>query len=362
MKGGLKGNETLPGIVRSIPQELFRKDLTKSLYFVFESFAMAVGLFSLIMLFPSWLFGIPLGLLLGVCLGGLFVVGHDCGHRSFSRSIRLNNLVGYLTTSLVCWPFHLWRKDHDQHHRYTAHLDRDTAWRPVTFALWRRLPWLSRMIYLWTRIFFFLGSFYTTFVQIRHGLRLLFSGTCEAEEKKDVFISLLMMVLLVSVYISLACLSGGFYGFICGFLIPQIVFQCLLSTFTFFHHTHPDVLFMSRKEWRPEVAQLTRTVHLRYPAWLEYCVRDINWHVPHHVCVAIPHYHLRKAHKALRKAYPDCIREERLTWKYIRNVVSCCHFVESRSASAPAWISYRDALAREKKRVTEKVSPSKIAV
>jgi hypothetical protein len=45
----------------------------------------------------------------GTIFWAIFVVGHDCGHGSFSDSSRLNYLVGHVMHSLILVPFHGWR-------------------------------------------------------------------------------------------------------------------------------------------------------------------------------------------------------------------------------------------------------------
>ncbi len=79
-------------------------------------------------------------------------------------------------------------------------------------------------------------------------------------------------------------------------------------------------------------------------------LHDINWHVPHHVCVAIPHYRLRQAHLALRKQYPGGNNEYVFNWALIRGVTSKCHFIVSRNPHRPdtRWLSYREARALER--------------
>ena len=353
--------DSLPKMIKTLPPDVFKKKPLRAYYFLIEGYFLSLLTAALIIYLNSWVAGIGLGVLLGFFLGGLFVVGHDCGHRSFSSSERVNNLIGHMTTSLVCWPFHLWRMDHDTHHRFTGHLDKDTAWRPITYGLWKRLPWFNRLVYLGTRIFFFMGSFYTTYSQIRDAIKLISANKYHDEQKKQVLTSLLVTAGCMLTYGFITFWAGGLLGFICAFLIPQIVFQCLLSTFTYFHHTHPDILFMNKKEWKPEVAQLTRTIHVRYPFWVEYFVRDINWHVPHHICVGIPHYHLRQAFESLKKRYPDHVNEVSFGFSLIHKVTTQCHFIRSKIFGYPTWVSYQDAVSLEREKKTTKAKARELS-
>src|SRR3546814_5508593 len=46
----------------------------------------------------------------------LFMIQHDCGHRSFFRSARLNELVGHAIGVLTLTPHGYWRRAHNIHH------------------------------------------------------------------------------------------------------------------------------------------------------------------------------------------------------------------------------------------------------
>jgi len=48
-----------------------------------------------------------------------FVIGHDCGHRSFSTNKLLEDIVGTLAFMPLVYPFEPWRIKHNQHHAQT---------------------------------------------------------------------------------------------------------------------------------------------------------------------------------------------------------------------------------------------------
>src|SRR4051794_22714424 len=49
---------------------------------------------------------------------GLFILGHDCGHGSFSRRRWVNTVVGHLCMSPILTGFHNWRLSHNHHHSH----------------------------------------------------------------------------------------------------------------------------------------------------------------------------------------------------------------------------------------------------
>src|SRR4051812_44944216 len=59
-------------------------------------------------------------LLLAIPAAGLlvrsFIIMHDCGHGSFLKSRRGNEVVGWFTGVMTLTPFAQWRKDHALHH------------------------------------------------------------------------------------------------------------------------------------------------------------------------------------------------------------------------------------------------------
>lgn len=53
----------------------------------------------------------------------LFVVGHDCGHRSFSKNKLVEDIVGTLMFMPLIYPFEPWRIKHNHHHAHTNKCD-----------------------------------------------------------------------------------------------------------------------------------------------------------------------------------------------------------------------------------------------
>lgn len=54
-----------------------------------------------------------------LCSVQFFVVGHDCGHRSFHDNNLIEDIVGTLMFMPLLYPFEPWRIKHNHHHAHT---------------------------------------------------------------------------------------------------------------------------------------------------------------------------------------------------------------------------------------------------
>ena len=72
----------------------------------------------------SWWLTVPLAALAGAFLVRIFIIFHDCGHGSFFKSRRANDLVGFIAGVLTFTPYYHWRWEHAIHHASAGHLDK----------------------------------------------------------------------------------------------------------------------------------------------------------------------------------------------------------------------------------------------
>lgn len=324
-------------VLQAVPAHCLERSTARSLAYLGCDVLLFAGLVAAILSVDSAWLATPLALLLGTVLTGLFVVGHDCGHRSFSDRTALSDVVGEFATGIALWPFHVWRLSHDLHHRHTHHIEKDIAWVPFTTKKLGRLAPLDREIYWQTRAgLWFLGSWFFTFYFVKDALRGEKSRHFRAEDRQALRRSVALTAFVQALYLGLAAVLAGWYGVVFLWLIPQTVFQFWLSTFTLLHHTHPEQRFLADSEWSFADAQLGATIHVAYPRAVEWLAHDINWHVPHHVCVGIPHYRLRDAHRALKARFPG-VREEVFGPGLLLRVIRTCRQIEDKTPLGLAW-------------------------
>src|SRR5438034_8468194 len=70
---------------------------------------------------------LPMSVLAAGFLVRIFIIQHDCGHGSFFRSRRANELIGNLCSLMTLTPYAFWRRQHARHHGSWNNLDRRAA-------------------------------------------------------------------------------------------------------------------------------------------------------------------------------------------------------------------------------------------
>ncbi|MBW4634181.1 MAG: fatty acid desaturase [Iphinoe sp. HA4291-MV1] len=310
----------LKDIIKSLPRECFEHNRYKAWTKVLTSVLMVcLGYFSLIIapwyLLPlAWIFT-------GTALTGFFVIGHDCGHRSFAKRRWVNDLVGHLMMMPLIYPFHSWRIQHNYHHTHTNKLDEDNAWHPITtemFESWIQIGRWSFEGFMRNRLWW-IGS-------ILHWVVLHFDWSkFRTKDQSKVKLSVTVVMLFAAIAFPILIATTGIWGFVKFWLIPWLVYHFWMSTFTLVHHTAPDVPFVTESKWNQAIAQLSGTVHCDYPHWVEFLCHHINVHVPHHISTAIPSYNLRLAHGSLQENWGDYLRECRFCLSLMKRITDQCH-------------------------------------
>lgn len=327
-----KNNLRLRDIIKTLPREVFLKDRRKAWSSVFVNILLvALGYWGLAI--APWYLLPLLWIFTGTALTGFFVIGHDCGHRSFANRRWVNDLVGHLAFLPLIYPFHGWRIGHNTHHKHTNKMELDTAWRPwypeeyaSSGGFFKFFSCLIRGRFWW------IGS-------IAHWAIVHFDWRkFEGKEREQVKFSVLVVLGFSAIVFPLLFAFTGISGFVKFWLMPWLVYHFWMSTFTIVHHTAPDIQFKTADKWNEVEAQLSGTVHCDYPRWVEFLCHDINVHVPHHLSVAIPSYNLRKAHQSLRENWGEYLYETKFSWSLMKEISDKCHLYDPDNC----YLSFKD--------------------
>ncbi|KAG1662017.1 hypothetical protein FOA52_009506 [Chlamydomonas sp. UWO 241] len=243
----------------------------------------------------------------------LFVVGHDCGHQSFSNNRSINDLIGNIVHASILVPYHGWRISHRTHHSNHGHVENDESWHPVPKALFDKmdpiarvgrlsLPWsmFAYPFYLWSRSPGKVGSHYDP------NCNLFTPG-----ERNMVLTSNAFMIGAIGV-LAAATIKLGVLPMLALYVVPYWGFVLWLDAVTYLHHHGSDdptekMPWYRGKEWsylRGGLTALDRDFGI-----FQKLHHDIGTHVVHHLFPQMPHYNLQKATDAAKKVMGPYYRE-----------------------------------------------------
>ncbi|KAJ7535469.1 hypothetical protein O6H91_12G035300 [Diphasiastrum complanatum] len=292
---------TLADIRAAIPKHCWEKNTWKSMSYVARDVAIVLGLAAAATHVNSWFLWPVYWLVQGTMFWALFVLGHDCGHGSFSQKKKINSLIGHLTHSSILVPYHGWRISHRTHHQNHGHVENDESWHPVSEKVFKsmdylarfgrfKLPWamLAYPIYLWGRSPGKQGSHYDP------GSPLFVPS-----ERKDVITSTVCWGAMVALLAGLTVAAGPVWMFKLYFM-PYWINVIWLDLVTYLHHHgyEKKVPWYRGKEWNYMRGGLS-TIDRDYGLFNN-IHHDIGTHVVHHLFPQIPHYHLIEATEAVK--------------------------------------------------------------
>ncbi len=316
----------LKDIIKSLPRECFQKNRGKAWTQLIQNVLMVVIGYGTIVYFPVYLLPIA-WIFTGTALTGFFVIGHDCGHRSFAKRRWVNDLIGHIFMLPLIYPFHGWRIHHNHHHKHTNNIEEDNAWAPWTQESYGNLDKPMQIFYQGLRgRLWWIGS-------IAHWAVLHFNWNRVEDQKQREEIRFSALLVIITAAIAFPIIIGtlGVWGFVKFWLLPWLVYHFWMSTFTIVHHTLPEIPFRVRANWNEAQAQLFGTVHCDYPKWVEFLCHDINVHIPHHISTAIPSYNLRLAHEILKQKWGNALHQTRFSWDLMKRISDECHLYDEQT-------------------------------
>jgi acyl-lipid omega-6 desaturase (Delta-12 desaturase) len=266
---------------------------------------------------PVWyLVKVPLFFVSGLSFVGLFVIGHDCGHNSFSKYRWLNFITGTVCHFTIMNGFLAWKFAHDFHHQNTQIRKIDPDW-PELLYLEEENPRLQDKL----SVDYGVGTPIGILAGFWVGMLKRALPTFLIPQMKLSFLNgiklyghvlfsfIATVVLLYSYYEFL-----GPVKFIEMYALPCLVGTTIGALLTFLHHTHENSYVFDQNSYDPMLAQVMSTWNVRFPRWMEWMWLDINIHLPHHIATWIPWYHLREATEIIRQFSPELVQEKKWSW------------------------------------------------
>jgi len=269
---------------------------------------------------PGYLYPI-LWFIQGWTMVGIFVIGHDAGHNSFSGVKVIDRFVGHLCMAPLANSFHTWVVTHNHHHAHTQLRGSEIDWashlqtkEELESRNWRE-HFVIKMGYAIP-----FGIFFWILVNIgRRGALVeqqIGAERYQRERKLLLFSNLLMISCVVAIYGGLY-LYGGIWAMLKFYGIPATIATLTGSLIITIQHANRETLSYSKSGWTPTRGQIVSTFDVRFWAPLQWLWCDITCHIPHHLSPSIPWYNLRSASIALQNNFPDYYQSRPFSWWHI---------------------------------------------
>ncbi len=275
----------------------------------------------------------------------IFIIQHDCGHQSFTRSKKANNIIGFCCSFFSSIPYKYWAKVHNHHHGHTGQLEeRDIGdINFLTVEEYRSRGKWGRFRYRFFRhpltLFVVVPIFYFTVsnrVPIAKSFRGMVSRIKWSQVKNNLAI--------LSLYLILGYLLG-WKRFLFIQLSTVFLFSIIAFWFFYVQHTHETAYHTWKKNWDFLLASIRGSSYYKLPKVFHWLTGNIGYHHIHHLSSLIPNYNLEK-----------CMKENPILSKYA-NIMT---FRDSlRSIHSKLWdsesnrlISFKEFYQLEKMRIS----------
>ncbi|KAK4342542.1 hypothetical protein RND71_038358 [Anisodus tanguticus] len=221
----------------AIPKHCWVKDPFRSLSYVFRDLALIATFIATAIYLDTWLFYPIYWAIQGTIFWAIFVLGHDCGHGSFSDNLLLNNVVGHILHSVILVPYHGWRISHKTHHQNHGNVETDESWVPMPEKLYKKMDYSSKILrykipfpllaypmYLMKRSPGKSGSHFNPY-----------SDLFQPNERNYIVTSTVCWTIMAAILVYLCTVFGTLLMFkIYG--VPYLIFVMWLDFVTYLHH------------------------------------------------------------------------------------------------------------------------------
>jgi len=224
----------------------------------------------------------------------VFIIFHDCGHGSYFKSRKTNDVVGFITGLLTFTPFYQWRWDHAIHHATSGHLDKrgtGDLW-TLTVEEYLASSRLRRFAYRLARKSVVLSVIAPLVVLL---IKQRFpTVNASKRERRSVH------------WMNLAILAMGAGLSLVFGVLPYVLIQLAVlavagsAGFWLFYvqHQFEGVYWERAEQWDYAAAALKGSSFYKLPKIIQWFTGNIGYHHIHHLSARIPNYNLERCHKA----------------------------------------------------------------
>jgi acyl-lipid omega-6 desaturase (Delta-12 desaturase) len=243
----------------------------------------------------SYWITLALSILAGAFVLRIFIIQHDCGHQSFFKKRKWNDLVGFVCGVVTLTPYEHWRTSHAVHHATSGDLDYRGFGDVVTKTVKEYMAFSprQRLIYRLYRnpfIMFGIGAL-TLFLFLQRTPFALKTATTKQSRRSLYYTDVCLIALIIGI------------SFLIGFdkyLLVQLPIAFIASTIGvwlfYVQHQFEDTYWRYHPEWDYTRAALEGSSYYKLPRILQWFTGNIGLHHIHHLSPRIPNYLLEQCY------------------------------------------------------------------
>lgn len=273
-----------------------KPSMKKAIWQMVTSFVPYLGIWVLMYLTLGWsyFFTLALGIINAFFTVRIFIIQHDCGHQSFFKSRKLNNVIGYACSFISSMPYRYWAKSHDFHHAHCGQLEENvrdigdiTVLTVEEYTALSPIKKIGYRIYRNPAVMFFFGPLYYLLVNQRLPLVTLKGW------KKTYRSQAINNILIFGLYGGLAYFLG-WENFLLVHVPIFVAFATIAIWFFYVQHQHEHAYKQWKENWEYLLAAIQGSTFYRLPKVFHWLTGNIGYHHIHHLSSKIPSYNLRK--------------------------------------------------------------------
>lgn len=334
---------SLKPVIDILPASVYEAPTWRGMAYFGRDLAMYFVLLGALVMVSNVFVAATLDALLALVISGLFVVGHDAAHGALFKKKQMNSMVAHLAMLPSWHVYEGWVLGHNRvHHPYTVRQGYDFVWHPTTPQEFATLGWWRRAIHRLEWSWPGAGLYYLH--QVWWGKMMVGQNPARWSKaiRRDRWIVTAFVAGMLTIFSAVGILAGDSAAGLVWLdartvVLPFVGFAYFIGSFVHIHHISPRIRWWKKAEWTKFKAQIEGTTGLRAPKGLNFFLHWIMVHVPHHVDMRVPMYHLEEAAAAIEASFPGSVIDQPLRFRdFVANFKACKLY----DFDAGCWLTY----------------------
>jgi len=336
-------------VIDAIPESLYENPTWRGVAYFSRDSLIYLGLLTALVFVSNIFAVLGIEVIMALSVSALFIVGHDAAHGALFKSKRLNRTIGKISFLPSFHVFEGWILGHNRiHHAFTVRQGYDFVWHPVTPEQFAELSRWQRLVHRFEWSWPGTGAYYLHQVWAKKMMKGPFPARWVKSINRDRLLVIGFFVAMLTGFTLIGVTMGRSVAGIAWLdartvVLPFLGFAWVIGSAVHVHHIAPDIRWWKKSEWTKFKGQMEGTTVLRVPKGVNFFLHWIMIHVPHHVDMRVPMYHLEAAAEAIEKAFPGTVIDKPLRFSDLRHNAKACKLY---SFDEGRWFTYAEGRRR----------------